>query len=43
MSYEGFSSYWPVIADAPDDPDNRALSDDNPELSRIYNALEKPS
>jgi dihydrofolate reductase len=40
-SYEGFSSYWPDIADAPDDPDNRALSDDNRELSRIYNGLEK--
>jgi dihydrofolate reductase len=40
-SYEGFSSYWPGIADAPDDRDNRALSDDNRELSRIYNALEK--
>lgn len=40
-SYEGFSSYWPHIADAPADPDNRALSDDNRELSRIYNALPK--
>ncbi|MGH9226101.1 MAG: hypothetical protein ACRD2W_20480 [Acidimicrobiales bacterium] len=28
-SYEGFSSYWPGIADAPDDPGNRALSSDN--------------
>lgn len=40
-SYNGFSSYWPGIADAPDDPDNRALSADNRELSRIYNQLEK--
>lgn len=40
-SYDGFSSYWPGIADAPDDPDNRGLSDDNRELSRIYNRLEK--
>jgi dihydrofolate reductase len=40
-SFEGFSSYWPGIADAPVDPANRALSDDNRELSRIYNRLEK--
>jgi dihydrofolate reductase len=40
-SYNGFSSYWPGIADAPDDPDNRALSEDNRELSQIYNRLEK--
>jgi dihydrofolate reductase len=40
-SYDGFSSYWPDIAGAPHDPDNRALSDDNRELSRIYNRLEK--
>jgi dihydrofolate reductase len=40
-SYEGFSSYWPGIADAPPDPDNRALSDVNRELSRIYNGLRK--
>jgi dihydrofolate reductase len=40
-SYDGFSSYWPGIADAPPDPANRALSDDNRELSRIYNGLEK--
>jgi dihydrofolate reductase len=41
LSFEGFSSYWPSIADAPDDPDNRALSADNRELSRIYNELPK--
>lgn len=40
-SFEGFSSYWPGIADAPADPDNRALSADNRELSRIYDQLPK--
>jgi dihydrofolate reductase len=40
-SYEGFSSYWPAIADAPVDPTNRELSDDNRELSRIYNLIGK--
>jgi dihydrofolate reductase len=40
-SFEGFSSYWPRIADAPADPSNRALSADNRELSRIYNGLPK--
>jgi len=40
-SFEGFSSYWPFIADAPADPEDRALSADNRELSRIYNQLPK--
>ena len=40
-SFEGFSSYWPGIADAPDDPGNPALSAGNRELSRIYNGLPK--
>lgn len=40
-SYEMFGSYWPRVADAPADPDNRAVSDDNRELSRIYNGVEK--
>lgn len=40
-SFEGFSSYWPGIADAPADPGNRALTADNRELSRIYNPLPK--
>jgi dihydrofolate reductase len=40
-SYEGFSSYWPAIADAPVDPTNRELSDDNRELSQIYNLIGK--
>ena len=40
-SFEGFSSYWPHIADAPHDPANRALSDGNRELSRLYDPLPK--
>jgi dihydrofolate reductase len=40
-SFEGFSSYWPAIADAPADPTNRELSDDNRELSQIYNGIGK--
>ena len=40
-SFEGFSSYWPHIADAPADSLNRALSDDNRELSRLYDPLPK--
>jgi dihydrofolate reductase len=40
-SYEGFGSYWPDIADAAADAADRALSDDNRELSRIYNGLPK--
>ncbi len=40
-SFEGFSSYWPRIADAPEDVTNRGLSPDNRELSRIYNGLQK--
>jgi dihydrofolate reductase len=40
-SFEGFSSYWPGIADAPEEPGNRALSAENRELSRIYNGLPK--
>jgi dihydrofolate reductase len=40
-SFEGFSSYWPHIADAPHDPGNRALSEDNRELSRLYDRLPK--
>ena len=42
-SFEGFSSYWPSIADAPDDPGNPALSAGNRELSRIYNGLRRRS
>jgi dihydrofolate reductase len=40
-SFEGFSSYWPAIAEAPADPNNRAFSAENRELSRIYNRLPK--
>ncbi|WP_109472798.1 dihydrofolate reductase family protein [Ornithinimicrobium cavernae] len=40
-SFEMFSGYWPGVADAPEDPDNRALSPTNREMSRIYNALPK--
>ena len=40
-SFEGFNSYWPRIADAPHDPLDRALSDDNRELSRLYDRLPK--
>jgi dihydrofolate reductase len=40
-SFEGFSSYWPGISDAPADPANRALSEGNRELSRVYNNLPK--
>ncbi len=40
-SFEGLSSYWPKVAGAPHDPTNRALSDDNRELSRRYDPLPK--
>ncbi|VXB77511.1 Dihydrofolate reductase [Arthrobacter sp. 9AX] len=40
-SFEGFSSYWPGIADAPEVPGNRALSEDNRRVSRAYNSLPK--
>ncbi len=45
-SFDGFSSYWPFIAEAPepDDPDApeaRALSEVNRAISRRYNAIPK--
>ncbi len=40
-SFEGMSGYWSQVADAPSDPANRALSDVNREVSRIYNRLPK--
>jgi dihydrofolate reductase len=40
-SFVGFGSYWPHIAEAPPDEDNRAVSDTNREISRIYNGLPK--
>ena len=38
-SFEGFSSYWPGIANAPDDPGNRAVTEDNRRISRAFNSL----
>ncbi|WP_353712963.1 dihydrofolate reductase family protein [Arthrobacter sp. K5] len=40
-SFEGFSSYWPEIATAPDDPANQAVSEDNRRISRAFNSLPK--
>lgn len=41
-SYQGFSSYWPGVADHPEQPGtNHAYSEANRELSRIHNRLEK--
>ncbi|MEV0720574.1 dihydrofolate reductase family protein [Asanoa sp. NPDC050611] len=40
-SYLGFLGYWPGIADAPGDPDNRALDENNREISRRNNAIAK--
>ncbi len=40
-SFLGFSSYWPFVAEAPADPADRALSQDNRETSRVYNRLPK--
>jgi dihydrofolate reductase len=40
-SFEGFSSYWPHVAGAAADPGNRALSETNREISRIYNRVPK--
>ncbi|WP_216870993.1 dihydrofolate reductase family protein [Modestobacter excelsi] len=40
-AFEGFSSYWPQIADAPHDPTDRALSDVSREVSRLYDPLPK--
>ncbi len=40
-SFEGFSSYWPHVADAADDPANRALDETNRALSRRFNAMPK--
>jgi dihydrofolate reductase len=40
-SFEGFSGYWPGIVSAPVDPADRALSDVNREISRVYNQLPK--
>ena len=40
-SYQGFGSYWPGIADEPEDPEDRRLSEDNRRLSRRYNQIGK--
>ncbi|MEX5259738.1 dihydrofolate reductase family protein [Kocuria sp. CPCC 205263] len=40
-SFEGFGGYWPFVADAPQEATNRALSQDNREISRIYNSIPK--
>ncbi|WOP19984.1 dihydrofolate reductase family protein [Raineyella sp. LH-20] len=40
-SFELFSSFWPMIADAPDDPSNPALSETNREFSRRYRDIPK--
>lgn len=40
-SYQMFSSFWPHVADAPDDPANPALSPTNREFSAIYNRVPK--
>ncbi len=40
-SFEGFGSYWPHIADAPADPENPALDEDNRRISRAYNKVPK--
>jgi dihydrofolate reductase len=40
-SFELFSSYWPSIADAPEDPTNPALDATNREISRVYNGRSK--
>lgn len=45
-SFDGFSSYWPFVADAPepgdpDAPEARAFSDVNRDMSRRYNAIPK--
>ena len=38
-SFEMFSSYWPTIAEAPEDPTNRAVSPINREFSRRYDTV----
>ncbi|VXB77586.1 conserved hypothetical protein [Microbacterium sp. 8M] len=40
-SFELFSSFWPMIADAPEDPSNPALSAVNREFSRLYRDIPK--
>ncbi|MGO4595211.1 dihydrofolate reductase family protein [Leifsonia sp. 2TAF2] len=40
-SFELFSSFWPLVADAPEDPANPALSEVNREFSRRYREMPK--
>lgn len=40
-SYEFFGGYWPSIADAPVDPDNRSVDEVNRGISRRWNQVEK--
>ncbi|MGN8026226.1 dihydrofolate reductase family protein [Microbacterium sp. 22242] len=40
-SFELFSSFWPMIADVPEDPSNPALSAVNREFSRLYRDVPK--
>lgn len=40
-SFEMFSSFWPNVADAPDDPGNPALSATNRAFSRLYGEIPK--
>jgi dihydrofolate reductase len=40
-SFEAMSAYWSQVADAPQDPGNRALSDVDRQTSTIYNTLPK--
>jgi dihydrofolate reductase len=40
-SFEMFSSFWPMVANAPQDPANPALSATNREFSRLYNQVPK--
>lgn len=40
-SFELFSSFWPLVADAPDDPGNPVLSEVNREFSRRYASIPK--
>ncbi|WP_285115044.1 dihydrofolate reductase family protein [Leifsonia sp. fls2-241-R2A-40a] len=40
-SFELFSSFWPMVADAPEDPSNPALSAVNREFSGRYRDIQK--
>ena len=40
-SFDGFSGYWPFIADAPEAPDDPRFASGQREMSRIYNGLPK--